>query len=336
MRRLFVCAWISLVAGCIVGPLTAPVVDRTFEDAERNPPPKPVVRDPATVDLGKNAKPAPTPEIYRIKEGDTLYSIALEYGLDYRDVASWNGITDPARIGVGQILTMKNPRGPQVHDAEPEPVVVESKPFLPGELPSGEALPELAPAPLKTEPKARKVPYSPEAFARMQRGEWPPKAPVPGSEIHEKPVPKPSTKAPVPPSLPGAVLLPGAEAGFDAAKWLWPAQGDIIHGFDGSRSKGISINGKQGDPVLASAAGKVVYTGKAIQAYGPLVIVKHSNEYLSVYAHNSKILVKDGQQVTPGQKIAEMGERSAGQAALHFEIRKQGQPVDPIKFLPSR
>ncbi|MFN0314164.1 MAG: peptidoglycan DD-metalloendopeptidase family protein [Burkholderiales bacterium] len=336
MFRLFIFACVSLVAGCIAGPLTAPVVDRTVEDGESTTPPKPVARDPATVDLSKSTKPAPAPDIYRIKEGDTLYSIALEYGLDYREVASWNGITDPTRISVGQILTMRNPRGTEVHPVEPEPVVVESKPFLPGEIPPGELLPEPAPAPLKTEPKAQKIPYSADAFARMQRGELLPKAPVPGGEVHEKPAPKPSTKAPAPAALPGAVLTPGAEWNFDAAKWLWPAQGDIVHGFDGSRSKGISITGKQGDPVLASAAGKVVYVGKAIPAYGPLVIVKHSNEFLSVYAHNSKILVKEGQQVAPGQKIAEMGERAAGQAALHFEIRKQGQPVDPMKYLPSR
>jgi lipoprotein NlpD len=334
--RAFVFACVSLVAGCIAGPLTAPVVDREVEDSERSAPPKAAARDPATVDLSKNAKPAPAPDIYRIKEGDTLYSIALEYGLDYREVAAWNGITDPTRISVGQILTMKNPRAPVERVVEPEHVVVESKPFVPGEIPPGELLPEPAPAPLKTEPKAQKIPYSPEAFARMQRGELLHKAPVSGSETHEKPANKPSAKAPPPASLPGAALASGTDASFDAAKWLWPAQGDIAHGFDGSRSKGISITGKQGDPVLASARGKVVYVGKAIAAYGPLVIVKHSNEYLSVYAHNSKILVKEGQQVTPGQKIAEMGERAAGQVALHFEIRKQGQPVDPMKYLPSR
>lgn len=320
--------------GCATGPRTAPVVDRIIEANEPSVPSRSSLRDPATVDLNKSPHAASTPEIYRIKEGDTLYSIALEYGLDYREVASWNGISDPARISVGQILTMTNPRGAEQSAAHSEPVVVESKPLDSGELLSGEPLPELAP--LKTEPKARKIPYSDEALARLQRGEVSFGAQTTGSEIANPRVTKPSAKSPLPAPETKQTVARAADVSFDAEKWLWPAQGDLAHLFDGSRSKGISIAGRQGDPVMASAAGKVVYVGKAIQAYGQLVIVKHSNEYLSVYAHNSRILVKEGQQVASGQKIAEMGERSPGYAALHFEIRKQGQPVDPAKFLPSR
>lgn len=107
-------------------------------------------------------------------------------------------------------------------------------------------------------------------------------------------------------------------------------------GFDGSRSKGIAIAGRQGESVLAANAGKVVYVGNAIQAYGHLAIVKHGAEYLTVYAHNAIILVKEGQLVAAGQKIAEMGARPNGPTALHFEVRKLGQPVDPMKVLPAR
>ena len=200
--------------------------------------------------------------------------------------------------------------------------------------------------PLKTEPKAEKLPYSDEAFARMQGADAKPAVtPTQVKSANAASANAASEKAVVPPKVPapaqpkGSVQLANAgvpDKEFDGAKWIWPAQGDITSRFDGARSKGIAIAGKQGDPVLAANSGKVVYVGKAIQAYGQLVIIKHSNDYLSVYAHNSTILVSEGQRVSVGQKIAEMGERSAAQAALHFEIRKRGQPVDPVKFLPSR
>ncbi len=327
MLRLVLVACLNLIWGCATGPRTAPVADLKIEASEPSAPSKSAMRDTTAIRPSKNTKDT-RPEIYRVKEGDTLYAVALDYGLDYRELASWNALSDPNRVTVGQILTLRNPRGAHEAIAESEPVVVESKPLAAGELPPGEPLPESAP--WKTEPKAVKIPYSEEALARLQRGNVSSNTGTPESEIANKRVTKPPAKVPAPETA------GGNEASFDAAKWLWPAQGEIASTFDGSHSKGISIAGRQGDPVMASASGKVVYAGKAIQAYGQLVIVKHSNEYLSVYAHNSRILVKEGQQVASGQKIAEMGERSPGQVGLHFEIRKQGQPVDPVRFLPSR
>jgi lipoprotein NlpD len=117
--------------------------------------------------------------------------------------------------------------------------------------------------------------------------------------------------------------------------WQWPATGKLVTGFsDTANLKGIDIAGKAGQPVLASAAGKVVYAGTGLRGYGKLVIVKHNTTFLSAYAHNSEILVKEGQQVTRGQKIAEMGNTDSDQVKLHFEIRQLGKPVDPLKYLP--
>ena len=117
---------------------------------------------------------------------------------------------------------------------------------------------------------------------------------------------------------------------------MWPANGKLLGTFSEGGNKGIDINGKAGDPVLAAGAGKVVYSGTGLRGYGKLGIVKHNNTYLTAYAHNQNLLVKEGQSVTKGQKIAEMGNTDADQVKLHFEIRRQGKPIDPLKQLPQR
>jgi lipoprotein NlpD len=158
----------------------------------------------------------------------------------------------------------------------------------------------------------------------------PPAMPVPPPEpavvarAEPRPEPKPEPKP-----------APAADEEDDRLEWLWPATGKIVTGFsDTANLKGIDIAGKAGQPVIASAAGKVVYAGTGLRGYGKLVIVKHNNSYLSAYAHNKDLLVKEGQQVTRGQKIAEMGNTDSDEVKLHFEIRKLGKPVDPIKYLP--
>jgi len=118
--------------------------------------------------------------------------------------------------------------------------------------------------------------------------------------------------------------------------WMWPSDGKIVATFDEGKNKGIDIAGRMGQQVMAAGSGKVMYAGSGIRGYGNLVIVKHSNSLLSAYAHNRTILVKEGQNVTKGQPIAEMGDSDADAVKLHFEIRQQGKPVDPAKFLPSR
>ena len=129
--------------------------------------------------------------------------------------------------------------------------------------------------------------------------------------------------------------LPAPSAAEDAISFQWPARGNLISGFDESKNKGLDIGGKAGDPVLASADGRVVYAGAGLRGYGNLIILKHNNTYLTAYAHNQTLLVKEDQVIKRGQKIAEMGNSDADQVKLHFEIRRQGKPVDPAKYLPA-
>lgn len=293
-----------LLAGCFSQP-PAPAVDRTGATQSR-----------ATV----AAQPS-GPGYYTVKRGDTLYRIALENGQDYRDVAAWNNIANPATIKEGQILRVSPPNvggqsaeGPVV--AQPiSSGAVETRSLDPA--PSGTAN-----AWVKREPKVGKEPYSDEAYARLNKTD---DAPVKAAE----------TKAEVKPE-PSAPSAPATPSGPDEVPWQWPVSGKLLAPFNESSNKGLDISGKSGDPVLAASDGKVVYAGSGLRGYGELVIVKHNATYLSAYAHNRKILVKEGQSVTKGQKIAEMGNTDADTVKLHFEIRKQGKPVDPAQYLPKR
>ena len=118
--------------------------------------------------------------------------------------------------------------------------------------------------------------------------------------------------------------------------WIWPGNGPVVAGFDEVKNKGLDIGGNAGDPVLAAGEGKVVYAGAGLRGYGNLIILKHNNTYLTAYAHNQTLLVKEDQTVKKGQKIAEMGSSDADRVKLHFEVRRQGKPVDPVKYLPAR
>jgi len=177
-------------------------------------------------------------------------------------------------------------------------------------MPGAEKLPAV---PKKTEPSGAKKPYSEANLAKEDN----PKA--------EKVVTAGVT--------PGTTVTANDD---EKLSWMWPSDGKIIATFDEGKNKGIDIAGKMGQQVMAAGSGKVMYAGSGIRGYGNLVIVKHSNSLLSAYAHNRTILVKEGQNVTKGQPIAEMGDSDADGVKLHFEIRQQGKPVDPAKFLPSR
>ena len=147
----------------------------------------------------------------------------------------------------------------------------------------------------------------------------------------------PGTAASTPATVPAAVSAPAAAVGSDEdVGWIWPAQGSLLAGFDESKNKGLDIGGKAGDAVIASADGRVVYAGAGLRGYGNLIILKHNNTFLTAYAHNQKLLVKEDQAVKKGQKIAEMGQSDADRVKLHFEVRRQGKPVDPARYLPSR
>jgi lipoprotein NlpD len=156
--------------------------------------------------------------------------------------------------------------------------------------------------------------------------------------LDAKPAPVAASGAPaVPLAVPAPAPAPAAaREGDDDINWLWPAAGSITGVFEEGKSKGLAIAGKPGDPVLAAADGRVVYAGSGLRGYGNLVILKHNTTYLTAYAHNQTLLVKEDQAVRRGQKIAEMGSSDAERVMLHFEIRKQGKPVDPAKLLPPR
>ena len=207
---------------------------------------------------------------YTVKKGDTLYSIALEHGADYREVAAWNGLTDPTKIDVGQRLRVRPPAGATVVAVKPVGA-----------------------------PEAR--PLGPEARTGEARGG--------------------EAKA--------------AAKAADSIDFIWPAKGKVIAGFAEPRSKGIDIDGKLGDPVVAAAAGRVTYIGSGIPGLGKLVVIKHDAGFITVYAHNRDIVVKEQQSVARGEKIAELGNTDADRPKLHFQIRKGSAAVDPLRYLPA-
>lgn len=201
------------------------------------------------------ARPAPVPAqgVYTVRGGDTLYSIAFRYGLDYRALARWNGLGDASLIHPGQRLRLTAP---------------------------------------------------PSSASRPNR----------------------SSASP-------------ARAASTVTAWRWPTEGRVVARFDLAAQvprTGILIGGRRGQPVLASASGEIVYSGSGLKGYGKLVIVQHDARYLSAYGHNAALLVAEGERVKAGQRIATMGETSSQRPRLHFEIRRDGQPVDPMPLLGGR
>ncbi len=306
-----------LAAGCGGAPPRAPVSERAPAEAKKPPP---AAAQPAK-------EPDWRPKTYTVKKGDTLYSIALEHGLDYKELAAWNYIENPGRIRTGQQLRLAPPKEESVVVTPAKPAGgVEARPLGPAEAPRAEPAkaeplkPEPARAEgLVSEPKALKLPYSEQNLALVQGKAAPTSKPEPAKAE------APAVKAP-----PKASDEPEGE---EAVDWSWPSQGKVISAFT-ETTKGVDIAGKQGQPVLASAGGKVVYSGSGLRGYGKLIIIKHNKTYLSAYAHNDQLLVKEGQTVSKGQKIAEMGSSDADRVKLHFEIRRFGKPVDPMKYLP--
>lgn len=315
-------------APAVTGPVaTAPATSAPQASAP------PITSPPAASTIQKTDTPAPVgtdepvikpyregdwrPEFHVVKKGDTLYSIALDYGQDYRELAAWNNLEDPALIRPEQRLRLFAPNSV-------------------GELAQPQAVPlEMPPAPVavpvKTGPKARKLPYSEQALAQLNAAKPKDAARPPPVAAPSPPPPKPAVNAPATPA-------PRQDGSADARLvWEWPTQGKLLYGFgEGTNQKGVGIEGRSGQAVLASAPGRVVYSGSGLRGYGKLIIIKHNTSYLSVYAHNSQILVKEGQSVAKGQKIAEMGNSDSDRVGLHFEIRRLGKPIDPLQYLPGR
>lgn len=363
----------ALAAGCATR-TPAPVVDRPAVPPRAAPSTAPLP-PPHPAAATKPGEPDWRPPTYTVKRGDTLYQIALEHGLDYRDLAAWNGIENINVIRVGQALRLTAPGseppqmaagadagapGTTVTPLRTVPPVTAGAPRsdaagvasggapVPPAVASASVPPTAAAADrlTKTSPKAIKEPWSEQAMRDVAR-----LASAPDTPAVKPPAPPPTTIASAPqssttpsnaaasaaasvpattPPAPGP--SPGDDEGLD---WVWPAKGKVVAQFSESASlKGIDIGGAAGDPVVASAPGKVVYAGSGLRGYGKLVIIKHNATYLTAYAHNADILVKEGQAVARGQKIAEMGSTDADRVKLHFEIRRLGKPMDPLRFLP--
>lgn len=283
----------GLLAGCGVAPRTV-VVDRSPTD-------RPAQRPVQQIEAGR---------VHVVQRGDTLYSIAFRHGLEYRQVAAWNGIQAPYTIYPGQRIRL-SPAGTQV--AQRPPASAPAASTQPGSPTS------TAGSPASGTGTSSTAPNPPTA----------PAAPVPVSPIATPPASStPVTPAPAP--------APPPQAG--APRWQWPTAGQVVGRFvsgDPTR-QGLSIAGNAGQSVNAAADGVVVYSGSGLIGYGELVIVKHNEEFLSAYGHNRKRLVGEGEQVRAGQQIAEMGRSGAARDMLHFEIRRNGRPVDPSGFLPAR
>lgn len=224
---------------------------------------------------------------YTVRHGETLYLLAWRYGLDYKQLAQWNGLRSPYTLAPGQQLRL-NPRS--------------SSPSVPRRS------------------RFRKATKSPA-----------PKAVVPARQ------PAKPTHSPPPPSVARNTPKTGQEPlNKGSLVWMWPLRGNLLKEFsvNGTGKKGIDIAGIPGQSIKAASAGQVVYSGSGLLGYGQLIIIKHNSKFLSAYAHNRKLLAKEGDQVESGQKIAELGSTGTDKPKLHFEIRRLGKPVDPLKYLP--
>ncbi|HEX5372731.1 MAG TPA: peptidoglycan DD-metalloendopeptidase family protein [Aquabacterium sp.] len=314
-RLLASAAVVLTLVGCASPTHKAPVEDRgrvgTGLSSSRLP--------PGIENAGK-------PGYYTVKPGDTLIRVALESGQNWRDLAAWNNLDNPNFIEVGQVLRV-----------EPRPGELTSTSTAPAPaVASGAQTTATATKPITT-PKveSRSLDSKPQTTASTTTTTpaAPGGTPVPASAA------KPATGAPAVASAPAgsepAASTPDTRDADEPA-WQWPASGPILGSFEEGKRKGMVLGGKAGDPVLAAADGRVVYAGSGLRGYGNLVIVKHNAQYLTAYAHNQSLLVKEDQVVRKGQKIAEMGNTDAERVQLHFEIRKQGKPIDPSKSLPAR
>jgi lipoprotein NlpD len=303
-----------VLAGCAVtapNGRRAPVME--YGGDKRPVPATTTAQQPAA----KKSVPAPVMDseyeavtkVYTVQKGDTLYSIAFLNGVDYRDVADWNKLDNPAAIKIGQQLQLHILVAGSAPKDVPKPVMASQVTDV---------------GRTKSYPKAGKLAYTEQALAQAERLQGEANAPAVTAPAA---VAVPAVKAPT----------VSAHAVDDEAplQWGMPTSGKVVAGFsENENRKGVDIVGQRGQAVVASAAGKVVYSGSGLRGYGKLIIIKHNKTFLSAYAHNSQILVKEGQNVEKGQKIGEVGATDAESPKLHFEIRRMGKPVDPLKFLP--
>lgn len=262
---------------------------------------------------------------YRVRRGDSLHAIAFKYGLDWREIARLNGISTPYTIYPDQLLRLadsvqQSASGTEASQQSSGPSSVQI-----AAVTSPQSTTSSAPDTARSTTIAVV-----DTGARSTQTPTPTPNTVPTTNVPDKSVAVVGTQAPA-----GASYTPPAG---DPSRWIWPTEGRVISSFraDDPARKGIDISGAAGQAVIASAAGQVVYSGSGLIGYGELVIIKHSDRMLSAYAHNSKRLVSEGEQVLAGGQIAEMGTNDRNQAVLHFEIRVNGSPQDPLRHLPRR
>lgn len=243
--------------------------------------------------------PLPNPGSYTVNRGDTLYSISWRYGLDYREVARWNNVNDRFQIFPGQVLRLTPPGSSGTAIASTT-------------APRSSTQTQQSPQQRSSTQQQNQTTANQQSSTQQQTRQQTASQPVAST-----PQPAATTGQPV---------------------WRWPANGQIIRRFSTAEggNKGIDIAGQLGDPVVAAADGRVVYAGSGLLGYGNLVIINHNREFLSAYAHNSRILVSENDMVKAGDKIAEMGQSGTDRVQLHFEIRRNGRPVDPLGHLPRR
>ncbi len=296
------------------------------------------------------------PDSHTVKKGDTLISIGLQYGYDYKEIAQLNNLTPPYTIRVGQIIKLNdgtkastdaaakpadasgNDGGVVIAPLKNDGIIINSAPPSPATTPAPVDANKII-----TEPKALREPYSEQAASKAATAT--PKTdsskPAEAAKVDTakadatKPDANKTDSAKADTSKTDSVASTPSTVS-ELSDWVWPSNGKLINSFnESSNAKGIDIGGTLGQPILAAGSGKVIYSGSDLRGYGKLVIIKHSKDLLSVYAHNSQIVVKEGQAVTKGQKIAEMGNTDTDRIKLHFEIRLQGKSVDPAKYLPA-
>lgn len=267
-----------------------PVHDRNASPQTRSSTPRTVTKRPP--------KATYTPEFYTVRKGDTLYSIAWRYNLDFRTLAKRNNIGRGYNIYVGQRLRLKVAK----KSTAKQVATVRSKP-------------------VKTKSAATKKAVAKAADRSKSSSSISSKSNA-NSSVKEN-ISTPSKKK---------------SAKVGSVSWSWPAKGRVINGYSirGKVNKGINIAGRLGDPVFAAADGRVVYSGNGILGYGNLIIINHNGLYMSAYAHNSRIFVKEKARVRRGDKIAEVGRSGTDRHMLHFEIRRDGKPVNPSRYLPKR
>lgn len=315
---------LSALTACASRMDGAPVVDRTGVAPGMN-----------TAAPSDQPPGPPPPGFYRVQPGDTLYRVALQNGQNYRDIASWNNLSNPNQIEVGQLLRVAPPG--TTPDANSSMVSstplggdnVQSAP-LGGGAPTSNAPNTGYVSPYAT-PGAANGASAPSPYANGTAPGAPAQdaANVPGAGGYNSTPTMAPTPAPSPASA--APALANGPVSF-----IWPVKGQILHTFNGSSSKGIDIAGTAGTPVVAAAGGRVLYAGSGLRGYGNLIIIKHNDDFLTAYGHNRALMVKENDVVAKGQKIAEMGDTQADRVMLHFEVRQNTKPVDPMKFLPSQ